>query len=462
MFKSISRRLTFTYGILFLIAISLIDLILIAVYCQQQYSKTEKIYIQMAEIVSQMTVRNLNFPYFIGNTQNDNSLNGRILILNLKKEVVSDSLNQLNGQVIDNPEVREAYQKQKNAVGYYKQNGNRIAMLSHPMFKKNNFAGAVLISYSVSELWKDNLNFSIQVIVISISVLIIILLLTHLIGGKIAHPIRKMTFASLEILNGKTGTTVDIDQKDEIGTLADTFNKMSSELKRIELGRKRLLSSISHEFKTPLASMKALIEPFMEEEQVDPGLLKEHLYYVDSEIERLSKLVKSLVTVTRLEELSPINTVLDLFSEVNTVILLLSPMASDKNIIIENNIPSGLDILADKDLLREIIINLIDNAIKYGNFNGHISVSASKSDSYIELAFEDDGIGITKEDLPYIFDNFYMSDTARKSGKGSGIGLFMVKKIIELLKWDITAASSPSTKTRFVITIPLGDKPQHN
>ncbi len=456
MFKSISWRLTITYGILFIIAISLIDGILITLYSRQHYLKTEKVYSEMAQIISEMAARNLKLTYFLnpGNEENPDSLKGRVLVLNLSKSVIADSLKQFEGRVIENPEIRKTFEDRKTSVGYYKKGSERVAMLSYPMFKKNVFTGCILISYDVTDVWKDNFKFASQVAVISAIVILIILCITFYLGYKFAYPIKKMTDASLEILNGKSGVTVDIKGTDEIGTLAKTFNQMSTELMKIETGRKRFLSSVSHEFKTPLTSIKALVEPFLGEEHVDAAVLNEHLNYVNMETDRLSKLVGSLLTVTRLEEIKPSITGLNLSDEINTVVRILSPMAAEKDITIISDIPGNLMVSADRDLFREIIINLVDNAIKYGKNSGLVRINLSEKDDTITLKISDNGKGIKDKDLPYIFDNFYMSDDAREGGKGSGIGLYVVRRIIDMFGWEICVESTGEDGTGFTISIP--------
>lgn len=462
MFKSISRRLTITYGILFIIAITLIDGMLIMLYSHQHYSKTEKVYSEMAQIISEMAARNLKLTYFLdsGNNGNVNSLKGRVLVLNLKKSVMADSLRQLEGRVVDNPELRKTYSERKTGVGYYKKGGERIAMLSYPMFKKNVFTGCILISYDVTDVWSDNFRFAYQVAGISAFVIIIILCITYYMGRRFAYPIKIMTRASQEILDGKSGVTVDIKVKDEIGTLARTFNQMSTELNRIETGRRRFLSSVSHEFKTPLTSIKALVEPFIGEERIDVEALNEHLRYVNMETDRLSKLVGSLLTATRLEEVKPSITGLNLADEINTVIRLLAPMASDKNITISSDIAENTIIMADRDLFREIIINLTDNAIKYGRNGGWVKFESAHKGASITLTVTDNGSGIKEKDLPYIFDNLHMSDDAREGGKGSGIGLYVVRRIIDILGWEINVESAVDEGTAFVIGIPTGKRQQ--
>jgi len=409
----------------------------------------------MASIVSKMAERNLKLTYFLNSAAdvNSNGLGGRVLVLNLEKKVAADSLKQFEGLSIDNPEIRKTYSSKKSSVGYYTAGRQRIAMMVYPMFKKDIFTGAVLISYNVSDVWHDIMKFAFQVVIISIFVIVLLLITTYYIGLRIASPIKKMTFASLEILNGKTGVTVDINSNDEIGTLARTFNMMSSELKRIDEGRKRFVSSVSHEFKTPLASIKVLIEPFMGESKVDTALLNEHLGYVDKEIDRLSKLVKSLVSVTRLEEIKPSFSYLNLKNEISAAIKILSPIALDQGISIINNINENINIETDRDLFMEIAINIIDNAVKYGRTGGWVRIEAEKNDNIISIVISDNGKGIHEKDLPFLFDNFYMTDVARESGNGSGIGLYVVKLITEILNWDITVKSVLNEGTEFRLII---------
>lgn len=453
MCKSINRRLTITYGLLFLLAISFIDVTLITLYVRQQYLKTEKVYSEMAGIVSDMAERNLKITYFLNSpgAADRNRLDGRVLVLNLSKNVIADSARQFEGQVIDNPEIRKTFTTKRVSVGYYKIEAQRMAMLSYPMFKNNIFTGAVLVSYDMSGVWNDILLFAFRVVLISIAVILLVLIITYYLSRKFVKPIKKMTAASLEILHGRTGVTVEVIEKDEIGTLARTFNKMSSELGRIEEGRKRFVSSVSHEFKTPLTSIKALIEPFMGEDDVDTGILNEHLKYVDMEIDRLSKLVKSLVTVTRLEEINPSISQMNLLDETSSIIRILTPIASDKGIKIINSISENLIIEADRDLYREVLINIVDNAIKYGKEGGWVKLVSEKSHAGITLVISDNGRGINEKELPYIFDNFYMTDDARESGKGSGIGLYVVKRITEISGWDIKVKSTPFEGTEFTI-----------
>ncbi|MCX7747043.1 MAG: ATP-binding protein [Clostridia bacterium] len=455
MSKSISFRFAVIFGLIFIIAVTLLDTSLIMLYYRHQFKKTEEFYSYIAGYVSKTAAVNWKLTNFFNLSEEGKtgSPGGRILVLNLESKVIADSLKQFEGQIVQNPETREALSKMQVSVGYYNYHGERIAMLAYPMLRKNVPFGIVLISYDVGDLWKDVLGFAYQVVGISLVVVLAVFAASYYFGGRIIKPVKCLTEASKKILEGKTGTTVEILSKDEIGTLAKTFNRMSEELHRIEVGRKRFASNISHELKTPLASIKALIEPFIGEKNVDAEVLNEYLKDVDSEIDRLTGLVKSLVTATRLEEIKPLIEKLNLKEEIITVLRLLSPLFAEKEMKVDHTSSGEIWVYADKTMLREVMINLLDNAVKYGKQGGAIHISMQQSGSAIVFSIRDNGMGISEQDLPNIFDNFYMADEARKSGMGSGIGLYIVKRIADISGWEIRVQSTLGKGSEFEVII---------
>lgn len=452
-FKKIWHRLAFTYGIVFIMAIAIIDTSLIMFYSHHQFRKTQDLYIEVAGIVSQMADKNLKFTNFMNmSSSEENSISGRILLLDSDGMVIVDSSNQFAGSQMTNPQTRKVHATKKTSVGYYKVDKESFAMLAYPILKNSNLSGIVLISYSVGEINEEVLNFAFGVVIISLIVSVIVFIISFYLGLKIKNPINQLTQASTEILNGNTGITVDINSPDEIGTLAKTFNMMSQEIYRTEVGRKRFVSSISHELKTPLASIKALIEPFIGEENIDPLILNEHLKDIDYEIDRLTVMVKSLITTARLEEIKPVLEKFSLCEEIHRIVRILTPLAQDKEISIFVNCPT-FKVNTDKSLLREVLTNLIDNGIKYGTQNGHIKINVENTSDKIYIHIIDNGIGIDAKDIPYIFDNFYRADTARSSGFGSGIGLYTVKRITEITGWNIDVKSEAGEGTEFILSL---------
>lgn len=454
-FRKIWLRLTFTYGLVFILAITVIDASLIMLYRNHQYKKTQELYTEVAGIVSEMAGRNLKFTNFMNMSYEEeaNSLSGRVLILDSKGIVIADSSKQFEGREMKNSEIRKVYSSKKSSIGYYHMNDEHFAMLAYPIFKSEVFSGAVLISYEVGEIRSEVFSFSLSVVIISICISIIVFIISFYLGFKISRPISQLTHASTEILNGNMGTTVDINTVDEIGTLAKTFNMMSEEIYRTDLGRKRFVSSVSHDLKTPLASIKALIEPFIGEENINPVMLNEHLTDIDYEIDRLSNLVKSLVTTARLEEMKPLPEQFILREEIMRVVRILTPLLYEKKINISVNCSNDLEENIDKAMFREVLTNLMDNAIKYGNEEGNIVIDVKNKNGKTNVYIRDDGIGIDQKDIPYIFDNFFRADTVRSSGKGSGIGLYTVKRIVEINGWNIEVKSSIGEGSEFKLSL---------
>ncbi|NLD50822.1 MAG: HAMP domain-containing histidine kinase, partial [Clostridiaceae bacterium] len=311
--------------------------------------------------------------------------------------------------------------------------------------------GIIVISAYVDEVYEEISRFTNTVILISATVLLFVILFSILVGERIIRPVRKLTEASREILNGKMGVVADIKRADEIGVLARTFNLMSMELHKIETGRKRFLGSVSHELKTPLASIKALIESLSYGE-TDDETLKEYLADINSEIDRMSSLVKSLLTAERLEEIQLKIMPVCLKDEVENILKLFTPIAQKRNMQLQNNCSGEHTVDADREMFREVLINLVDNGIKYGRDNGNVMLETKIEKGITCLVVKDNGIGMDEKELPFIFDNFYRVDEARAYDiSGNGIGLFIVKKICEMHGFDIMVKSEPFKGSEFII-----------
>ncbi|MFZ5986218.1 MAG: sensor histidine kinase [Bacillota bacterium] len=454
MTKKLSLKLALAYSLVFIVAITSIDVLLILAYRRNQFIKTESVYFEVAKILSHMAESNIKITNLI-NIDNDiyrSSVNGRILYLDNEGRVLADSISEFEGKKITNKEIRNVLNTMESSIGYYTYNGKNMAMFAHPVLMNKEVSGIILISAYIDELYKEISSFTNQVILISVIVFLFVISISILIGERIIKPIKILTSASREILNGNMYTIVDIKRNDEIGVLAKTFNLMSEELHKIDMGRKRFLSDVSHELKTPLASIKVLIESLIEGES-DSEMCKEYLSDVNSEIDRLTSLVRSLITVARLEEihlkLSPVN----LYDEIESVIKIFGPTAREKGIKLHNKCDRKLEVTLDREMFREVLINLIDNGIKYGRNEGYLSFETQTPNNDIELLIKDDGLGISEENLPFIFDNFYRVDEARTRDKGgSGIGLFIVKRISTLHGWNISVNSELHKGTQFKIT----------
>lgn len=445
----LAYRLAVTYGIIFIMAIVIIDSALVFVYRENQLRKNESFYIGFCGMLSAMAENNIKITNYINaNGGLTDQSNGRVLLLDIKGKILLDSGGELTGTSITNPEFRRTVGNGKPATGYYTFDKKGMAMFSYPVFLSGQLSAVILVSVSIQDIYNDINRFAFQIIIISAVIIALVIGASILMGRRLSEPITSLTNAVDRIYSGDISTTVEISRNDEIGVLAGAFNKMSSELQKVEVGRRRFISDVSHELKTPLASIKALIEALIDTgRDMEENEHTEYLQDVDHEIDRLNNLVGSLITATRLEEMNLKLELLPLGVEVANVLKVLQPLAANKRISLYNLCDEPVVIKADRDMFREVLINLIGNSIKYGSYDGYVRIESDN----VSFKVVDNGCGIPEEDLPYIFDSFYRVDRSRTGESGSGIGLFVVKRILELHGFDIAVSSKLGEGTIFVI-----------
>lgn len=227
---------------------------------------------------------------------------------------------------------------------------------------------------------------------------------------------------------------------------------------KLEENFRDFIASASHELRTPLTSIQILLDLFSEKKISIDEIYQEFFPYLRREIARMTKLISNLLSLSRLEagvvEIKPRD--LLLIESVEKVLESLSPLIKNKNLKIKLNVPIKLKIFADPQHLETILFNLLENAVKYTKEEGKIELKAVEDEDKIVLSVKDTGIGISEKDLPHIFDRFYRVDRARSSEDGfsSGLGLSIVKRLVEKHGWNIEVSSKLNKGTTFKISIP--------
>ncbi|MED4850758.1 HAMP domain-containing sensor histidine kinase [Caldifermentibacillus hisashii] len=286
-------------------------------------------------------------------------------------------------------------------------------------------------------------------VLISGSILILI------VSRFIVKPLTKMTKATQELAKGNFDIQLHSKRKDEIGVLARNFDMMAEDLQEIEQMRKNFISDVSHEIQSPLTTIRGFSRALREKELPVAERL-EFLQIIESESERLSRLSSHLLRLASLESnqhpFEPKRFSLD--EQIRTVILNLKPEWSKKQLRFTVDLPKTY-IVADEDLLHQVWQNMIHNSIKYNKNGGTIGVRIKKKSLTIIIEIEDTGIGIEEEHQRKIFERFYKVEHSRTKKNGSGIGLSIVKKIVELHHGDICVTSKPGEGSRFTITLPV-------
>jgi two-component system phosphate regulon sensor histidine kinase PhoR len=234
------------------------------------------------------------------------------------------------------------------------------------------------------------------------------------------------------------------------------FQDLTS-LRDLQTTRRELIGNISHEFRTPLAGIKAMVETLHDGAVDDEKTARDFLNRIDSEVDRLTQLVAELTELSRIEtgkselKLEPLN-LNNLVEEVTTQ---LSPQAERRQLAVIKELAAGLPpVPADRARVRQVVLNLLHNAIKFTEPSGKITVTTQKQGDSVTVDIADTGRGIAREDLPHVFERFYKGDKAR-AGEGAGMGLAIAKHIIEAHGGDIRVQSEEGKGSTFSFSLPL-------
>lgn len=279
------------------------------------------------------------------------------------------------------------------------------------------------------------------------------LILIVVLSRYIVRPLKKLTVATKQIVEGDYNIELDVKRKDEIGNLANHFSQMAESLQRLDEMRQEFVANVSHEFQTPVTSIQGFSEAMLNNETTAEEA-KQYLQIIHDESRRLSLLSKQLLTLAVLDKdtgaIKKMPYRLD--EQIRQALIMLEWQWADKQLIIEPHLPEVI-VTADPQLLNHVWLNLLANSIKFCNPGGviHIRMSVEKD---IIIQFSDTGIGISAKELPHIFERFYKSDQARNKG-GSGLGLSIVKRIIEVHHGRIETASKQGAGTTFTVYLPL-------
>lgn len=231
-----------------------------------------------------------------------------------------------------------------------------------------------------------------------------------------------------------------------------------TEIRKLERMRTEFVANVSHELRTPLTSIKGFVETLLDGAIEDKMLARHFLDVINEESERLTRLINDLLTLSRLEEKDAgVNKgPVEMAKVINSVVSMMSPRLKEKNLELTTDITDGLPVIqADKDMVGQLLINLLDNAVKYTPEGGRIKVEAQPVQQGIKVVVGDTGIGIPEESLPRLFERFYRVDKARsREMGGTGLGLAIVKHILELHGGSIEVKSTPGRGTAFTFYLP--------
>lgn len=328
-----------------------------------------------------------------------------------------------------------------------------------PIYVDNNFMGFCVVASPITGEFLSAVKQILVVFLISAAIaLVLVSIAVYVVTEKITKPIKNLETATTSYSSGDFSYRVpEINSNDELALLITKFNAMATSLSQLENSRRSFVANVSHEFKTPMTTIGGFINGILD--GTIPYEKQEHyLRIVSSEIERLSRMVNMMLNISKIETGNVQLTMeeIDIGDKIINTFLGFEQLISNKNIEVVglDNLPP-LILKADGAMLDQVIYNLVDNAVKFTNENGTITVSSTEDKKHVYFAITNTGKGIPEKDLKNVFDRFFKVDESRSTDtKSTGLGLYLVKSIINLHHGSITVESEQNTFTRFTIKLP--------
>lgn len=393
----------------------------------------------------------------------DAYLNATLWIINPSGRLILDSSAPLD---LENEIMIENFDPTVTAGSYYTI-GNFFNtfdedMLSvfAPITSDYKVKGYVVIHGSLSGIMKE----ADSLLTISYIMLIILFLLSLIIlifFTEIVYiPLRKITEATEQYASGNMHYEFTVESEDEIGYLAATLSYMASEIARSEDDQKKFVANVSHDFRSPLTSIKGYLEAMLDG-TIPPEMNEKYLTILLNETERLRKLTNSLLTLNNLNTKGMMlnKTDFDINRTIRNVAASFEGTCRARMIAIELVLTGDeMYVVADVDKIQQVLYNLLDNAIKFSHHNSIIKLETTEKHNKVFVSVKDSGIGIPKDDLKLIWDRFYKSDLSRgKDKKGTGLGLSITKEIIRSHGENINVISTEGVGTEFIFSLPKSD-----
>lgn len=383
----------------------------------------------------------------------------RVTILDPRGNVVADSaapLGSLPNQG-NQPEVRAALsglvQRDVRAVG-----GEMALFVAAPIQQGDRVLGLVQMARPMREITGGFRRFLLQLGSISLLALALATLLGVAISRRMLRPVQQLEQASLRVASGDLSQQAPVETADELGALAVAFNTMVREVREMMAQQRLFVANASHELRTPLTNIKLRSEALLGGASEDPAVAGRYLAEIDREADRLGRLASALLDLSRLEQdrasyASAVQPV-DLLPLLHAVADATALRASQAGLTLHVDLPPELPRLTVwPEQIEAVLVNLLDNAIKFTPAGGQVSLSAVANSQRCLIQVADNGPGIPAEDLPHVFERFYRVDKARSrndappGGSGAGLGLAIVKALLEQNGGQISVASQPGQGT---------------
>ncbi|MDR7857278.1 ATP-binding protein [Tissierella sp.] len=459
--KSIKTRLVKSFMLIILITVVILEVVLINGVKDYYYKNVEDILSSQIEFSIGYYLR-----YFSSETLEDividdvdvfwQHTNAQVQILNSDGKLLMDSLGANNDDTRLLPDITKAINGEKGVwrgtVDYYE---DPVMSVSMPIKDQDRVIGIIRFITSLHET--NHIIWSISLILLWIGIIVVLFsgMVSILIANSIVKPLQEVTKVAEKMADGQLKVRSDITLQDEIGKLSNTLNYMAEELIKKEQIKNDFISSVSHELRTPLTSIKGWAVTLKSEDLQGNEIILDGLDIIEKESDRLSIMVEELLDFSKFVS-GRINLEKDVFQVRDTIEMIgkqLTPRAVNNKINFIKKIDQDLGyMVGDENRIKQVLINLLDNAFKFTSEGGEVVLNAYKEDDILTLEVIDNGSGISEDDLPKVVEKFYKG---KDSKSHSGIGLSICDEIVKLHNGSMEILSNINEGTTVIVKFPL-------
>ena len=341
-------------------------------------------------------------------------------------------------------------------ASYHLSSGENVMAYTYILTNAEEMTGAVRLVVSLSGADRQIFIIVSVLLVIGIAVILFVIMSGSYFINSIVIPVKEIGVTARKIALGDFDARLEKKYNDEIGDLCDTINYMAGELGTTEKMKNDFISSVSHELRTPLTAIKGWGETLMALDPVkDREMMEKGMDVIIGESERLSGIVEELLDFSRLQSgrLTMKMEKIDILAELGEAVFMFQERSKRENIELIYYEPELLPVvMGDRNRLKQVFVNILDNAFKYSDAGGRVRVEAEEGDGEIRVVISDTGCGISAEDLSKVKEKFYKANHTRR---GSGIGLAVADEIIRMHGGSLELRSVESSGTDVIITLPV-------
>ncbi len=392
-------------------------------------------------------------------SQLSNLYDGRVLIIDSNMKIIKDTYAVSEGKTIISEDIIKCF-KGGGASNHLQETRyiEIIVPIEEKIDDKARIVGVMLTSVSTDSILSSYEYIKNRALLLEILAMVVIFGIAFFMSRKILKPFEKITDAINEVKNGFTDEEISVTDYKETEQIGDAFNQMLGRMKVLDDSRQEFVSNVSHELKTPLASMKVLADSLITQEDVPAELYREFMTDIAEEIDRENKIITDLLSLVKMTRTSADMNVetMDINSILELMLKRLGPIATKANVklIFESRRPVNAEV--DEVKLTLALSNLVENAIKYNIEGGWVKVVLDADHQYFFVDVSDSGIGIPQEAIVHIYERFYRVDKSHsKEIGGTGLGLAITRNAVLMHRGSITVQSEEGKGTTFKVKIPL-------